>query len=608
MKRIGKFSARSLVLLVGVLLVVGLACSGGQGGATVAPAPQQPVAAAQPAPAAAAAEPRAAPAAPNQPASATAPKSAPQAAAEGAKYGGIATIGVRQDAGGGWDIMKVTGWVDLHQMGAPVWGSGNLTKPCRDNVYNICPGLAESWQVSGDLTQWTFKIRDNVLWHDGARFSADDAKFWLELAQFGAKTGDKVRRPAWFQGDLGNPKKVEALEGNRLRVTLAQPERLFPDIIGRTHLHLAHPRHVMVPRIEKGEMDVSPQDIGWVGTGPFKVQKHEKGARLEVRRFDKYWEKDAQGRQLPYMDGVDFAIIRDPAAFDAAFRVGRLEGGAPAAGHALSIERQAGYLRDLGDKVWFTEAPSSSGASILGFNILKPGIQQDVRVRKAISLGIDRTGVIPVYFGGFGVVSSVLNPRNPFSPTDFLTWPGWNPATRAQDRAEAKRLLAEAGYARGAKITHNCWTTWLNLCQYLKAQFADIGIDLELAIVDQLGRTRGLTNLEFDTIVGNAPRTPFPEGLQRLLGPFSFSPASTGKHEDPKVTQYFAQLSGASSLDQRVKVWREMERYMVVEQVYIVPLASGSQVVPYRSYLKGFPVPAEDLQNNLDHATVWLDK
>ena len=69
-------------------------------------------------------------------------------------------------------------------------------------------------------------------------------------------------------------------------------------------------------------MDVSPVDMGYVGTGPFKFHAYEKGVAVEVRRFDQYWDADEKGNQLPYLDGVDYLIIKEPAAFHAAFRSG----------------------------------------------------------------------------------------------------------------------------------------------------------------------------------------------------------------------------------------------------------------------------------------------
>src|SRR5207249_3383744 len=120
-------------------------------------------------------------------------------------------------------------------------------------------------------------------------------------------------------------------------------------------LLIQHPKHLMQPAIDKGQVNVTPQEIGYVGAGPFKVQNYEKGSVLQLRRFDGYWEKDEKSRRLPFMDGIDYIIFSDPAAMDAAFRTGRLDGGARGAGYTLTKERRDAYRQSLGDKVWFAE-------------------------------------------------------------------------------------------------------------------------------------------------------------------------------------------------------------------------------------------------------------
>jgi ABC-type transport system substrate-binding protein len=312
---------------------------------------------------------------------------------------------------------------------------------------------------------------------------------------------------------------------------------------------------------------------------------------------------------------MKFAIVRDPSAMDAAFRVGRLDGGSTTNSHVLSKERQAGYIRDLGDRVWFAQIKdpgATSGAS--GFNLLKPGPWNDVRVRKAIQLWIDKQASIDAFAGGFGIVGGVLNADSPFTSPDLLTWPGWNPTTKARDRAEAKRLLAEAGYARGFAMRYPCNRTgnWPDRCQFLQAQLAELGIDLQFQLLDPAAQSLASSSLDYDayqvTGGGATITADFPEATEGALTAYSRSKFAFTKHEDPKIAAWYDQLSGATTFEERARIWREMERYVLLEQVYVVPLANPVFVVPYRSHLKGRIVPTVQLLNFLDFATVWLDK
>jgi ABC-type transport system substrate-binding protein len=86
--------------------------------------------------------------------------------------------------------MQQSIYFDLHQMGGPLWGDGNVVRRCLDDAYKVCPGLAEGWEVNSDFTQWTFKVRDNVVRHDGKPFTVEDVRYWADLGFFGAKSAD----------------------------------------------------------------------------------------------------------------------------------------------------------------------------------------------------------------------------------------------------------------------------------------------------------------------------------------------------------------------------------------------------------------------------------
>jgi ABC-type transport system substrate-binding protein len=511
-----------------------------------------------------------------------------------------------------WDNTQSTIYFMAQQMAGGAWGNANLVRECPDDGYKVCPGLALSWESNKDFTQWTFKMRDGVRWHDGVPFTAEDAKFWLDVVMFGAKSGDKVRRPAWYKADLGDVQKVEVLDGNRLRVTLARGFPLFLESLSLPHYSIALPRHLVQPRFERGEVDVAPQDVNWVGTGAFKVVKYETGTRTQVRRNDQYWEKDSQGRLLPYLDGMDWAVIADPSAHDAAFRVGRLDVGGRDNQLRLTPERKVAYIRDLGEKVRFAEVAFNSGiGTSLGFNLLKPGPWKDVRVRRAMALWIDKNDGVKGAEGGAAFVGTILNPTNPYTSPDFPTWPGFNPATKEKDRAEAKRLMAEAGYANGFDMKYNCYNQsgWVDRCQFFHAQLAGLDIRLKLVLLDVAAWNESGRGLDYEAYQVSAPiNRPFPEATESTFARYSVSPGSVSKHEDPKVGDFFDRVKASSNLEERVRVWREFERYWILEQAYSVPVAGPFAIVAYRSHVKGIRFHPESLLSYLDFATVWMDK
>ena len=520
------------------------------------------------------------------------------------KRGGILVLANRGDPPAGFDTTR-TSSIALHHVAGALFGPGNLVMRCRENMYLVCPYLAKSWLPNPSFTEWTFILRNDVFWHDNTPFTPDDVKFWLDLSIFGLKVGDKIRAPAYFEGDLGEIEKVEVLPPDQVRIILKNPNRFFPDILANPRLKIAHPRHLMEPRINDGDLSVSPLDVGLIGLGPFKFDNYEPGSIIQVIRFDNYFEHDVEGNQLPYLDGVDYIIMSDPVAMDIAFRTGRLDGGARGFGHYLSEERLVGYINDLGDDVRFAQI--EGGTIRLAFNVLKSGPWQDERVRRAISLWIDKESAIPAVLGGFGWTTPDISPNNPLKDKRFVVWPKFDLAHLDEKRNESKKLMEESGYSDGFSMGHLCRARHTQSCQFLKDQLLGLGIDLQLHIIDEGEWNRARVSLDFDTQPGALSVLPIPEGTEGVYGRFSISPDAYSKHEDEKVDKFYRLLRDATTTEGRIDIWRQLQEYLFLEQTYIIPIAEATYVVPYRSYVNGLAIPSEDGHTNTDFATVWLD-
>jgi len=597
---------RKTYLLGGILLVMLLAAACSSGVETVVQAPQQPVAAAQPAPAAAAADPK--PAA-SRPGSAlgrgqTIPATAaPDSGASGeVQYGGIAVIAHRGDPVQAWDPTRTTTVTVVHPAGS-IWDNGNLVRTCLEDVYQRCPGLATEWEVNDDFTEWTFKIRDGVFWHDGTPFTVEDAKFWFDLSFFPPEGRQMTRHRA----KLTNPKSIEILKDGRLKITLVDSSPNWVVFLGQPFLHMAaHPRHLTQPEIDKGNVNVAPIELGLVGLGPYTFKEHKKGSFISVRRFDKYWDKDSDGRQLPYLDGIDFPIIPDMDSMAAAFRVGRLDGGIR--GNFLLPELKERIEKAYPNDVWFI-GDGRPGYRTVGFNVLKEGPWQDVRVRKAISMWIDRQAGSNATRPG-GEPRGLFHPDSPWANPDFRTWPGFDPANKQRDRAEAKRLMAEAGYPNGFKASFLCRSVnWVPECEFFAEQLRTLGVDVTIDM-------RGIADYEqagcagdYDLRIGGGGiSAPFPESAYDPTSSVDINPCATVRHQDTKIDDFFKELFRTTSYERRLEIARELERYLVLDQAYLV--TSWTQVYwqPFRKYVHGVLGPGEEPCNYCAYSTVWMNK
>ena len=517
----------------------------------------------------------------------------------------ILVLANRGDPPSNFDTLR-TSSIALHNVAGALFGAGNLVMRSRGNMYMVSPYLARRWYSNPDFTEWTFILRRDVLWHDGTPFTPEDVKFWLDLAVFGEKVGDKVRAPAYFKGELGL-EKVEVIPPDQVKITLEAPNRFFPEVLADPRIKIAHPRHLMEPRIKEGEVSVSPLDVGLVGLGPFKFDSYEPGSIIRLRRFDQFFEPDSEGNRLPYLDGIDYIITPDPLSMDIAFRAGRLDGTARGFGHYLTEERMSNYLKDLGDDVFFTEI--EGGTFRLAFNVLKPGPWQDARVRRAIALWIDKKAAIPIVLNGFGWTSPDISPNNPFKDKSFVVWPRFDTSPLEERRSEARQLLEEAGYPNGFTMGYLCRAqNGIPGGQFLKDQLAGLGIDLQLQIVDEGEWNRARVSLDYDTQSGSLSVLPIPEGTEGIYGRFSKSPDAYSKHEDTEIDRYYAVLRDATTYRRRVDVWYQLQKYLFVDQTYVIPIAEITYVQAYRNYVKGLVIPPEDGHTFTDYATVWLDK
>jgi ABC-type transport system substrate-binding protein len=225
-----------------------------------------------------------------------------------------------------------------------------------------------------------------------------------------------------------------------------------------------------------------------------------------------------------------------------------------------------------------------------------------------MSLWIDKDSAIPASLGGYAWTAPSLGPPNPFKGTRFINWPRFDGEPLEQQRAEAERLMASAGYADGFEMGHLCRPRLLPQCEYLQAQLRGLNVDLELQMADSAEWNRGRVSLDYDSQEGALTHSLIPEGTESVFGIYSENPDSYAKHEDPQIDDLFRRLKGATIDSDRVVAWREMEHYIYVEQSYIVPIAEIIQVVPYRSYVKGLVIPPEDGHTHTDFTTVWLER
>jgi peptide/nickel transport system substrate-binding protein len=428
-------SRRSLLKLTPAVLGVLVACTAAPPAPT--PAPQlAPTLAATPA---AAQAPTAAPkpTAPPAPAATAAPAAkptvAPTAATAATKPGFMRPIEGPPKRGG---ILKIAGGTvttphfDLHQ-GATAHPLTQLynnlvRKDIPSGFRQLIPDLAESWDVSSDGKTYTFHLRNGVKWHDGSPFTADDV-----IATFQRFISPPSGTTITVRSQVDMLQNVEKVDPQTVRMTLSRPASYFLEVLTTTSM-------IIYPKKALDENNGDLRKVVAPGTGAFMFKDHKSGEKWEFVKNPNYWDSE-----LPYLDGIE--MLHTPQLTDRGTAV--LTGQADMTWNASVDTWREGEGRKNEISVALIPNP---GAHTVHMNNTHKGLD-DKRVRRAISLALSRPDIFKAYQDQEPIfVGRWMNTASPHSPSldEIMKLPGYR-TDKTQDLADAKKLMADAGYADG---------------------------------------------------------------------------------------------------------------------------------------------------------------
>ncbi|MGH7266127.1 MAG: ABC transporter substrate-binding protein [Candidatus Rokuibacteriota bacterium] len=346
------------------------------------------------------------------------------------------------------------------------------------------PGLAESWTVSRDHKTYTFKLRSGVKWHDGQPFTSADVKWSIE----------KVVKPYHSRGQVyfKDLEAVDTPDASTAVFRLKAPVPFFLQAFQPTESPIL-PRHVLerldlsdAKGIRQSELMQKP-----VGTGPFRLKEWKKGSHVILERNPSYWKA---GR--PYLDQVVLRVIPDGAARAIALEKGEVDLAPMNAIPQAEVARLAG----LGHLVQSDDGTEGLGPIMwLEVNLRQKPLA-DVRVRRAISLALDRKKIVDVIWFGQGKPA-----RGPIVSAGPWFDKTLKPLEYDPDRANA--LLDEAGLRKGPdgmrfKLVQNFipyGESWVRLAEYVRQELGKVGIEVETQSLDLGGwLKRVYTDWEYD--------------------------------------------------------------------------------------------------------------
>jgi peptide/nickel transport system substrate-binding protein len=296
--------------------------------------------------------------------------------------------------------------------GAPCYSA--LTR--MDTNGKIAGDLAESFEISHDGLVYTFKLRPNIVWHDGHPFSAEDVKFSLE--QINARLHP-------YRGALNAIEQFEAPGANTFVLRLKHPQASLISTLGNFCGSIL-PKHVW----EGKDPARDPHNKQPIGTGPFQFVEYVAGDHILYKRNDKYF---LPGK--PAFDELMFRIIPDPSARLAALQNGEVDMIYSSAIPATEVARVGKFP---GIQLRFSKIQTAGYQAYIN---MRNAPYSDRRVRQALAHAIDRAFIRNTVFPGLS--GNMVGPVPPTSPLCNKALVDY-----ALDPAKANALLDEAGFPR----------------------------------------------------------------------------------------------------------------------------------------------------------------
>ena len=309
------------------------------------------------------------------------------------------------------------------------------------------PGLATEWEVSDDGTTLTLELREGVTFHNGADFTAEDAKATLDRV-IDPDTGSVVA------SNLGNVKRVEAPDDTTLEITLSRPDAALLNVLAQTGTSILDSED-----IESGSVG---REVN--GTGPFTWEGWQQGQRVTLAANEDYWG------EAPSLRTVELRVIPDESSILSGMRAGSFDLG------IVTDPSVADQVAEDDQEVELLSQPTLS-YHVLQLNAAR-GPLRDVRVRQAIACAVDREQVVQqAYFGQGEVTGPITSPAFEYDATEGLP-------CDPPDLDAARSLLEEAGEGDGFPLETIVMTgeyaTASSIAQSLQGQLQEIGVDLEL--------------------------------------------------------------------------------------------------------------------------------
>lgn len=354
----------------------------------------------------------------------------------------------------------------------------------QDEKQQLKPALALSWTPLDDTT-WEFKLRQGVKFHDGSDFTAEDVAATIRRVPLASEGS-----PSSFMRYVSEIKEIVVVDPHTIRFTTAGPAPLLPNNLSRISMLPSADEKLPSKDLNAGN--------GVIGTGPYKFVKWQQGDGVTLARNDSYWGKK------PAWDTVTFKFITNGSSRVAALLAGDVDliENVPTPDLAtIKKSDRARLVSASSNRVMYLHMDQDREVS--PFAVAPDGKNplRDVRVRRALSMAINRDLLIERIMDEQGIPASQLVPEGYF---------GYAPDLKVEkyDPQGAMKLLAEAGYPNGFTMTFHAsndrYPNDEKIAQAIGQMFTKIGIKMGVETMPAAVYFPRASKREFSLIMGGA--------------------------------------------------------------------------------------------------------
>ena len=448
-----------------------------------------------------------------------------EAAKRHPKRGGTLKFAMRSDSRG-LDPHRNIMYLVSHPLAATTQGLLDLSLKSAP-----APGIATEWHASSDLKTYTFKMRKGVLFHNGREVDAAAVKWNFERIK-DPKIGHAFTRSA-----LGNLQEAVAVDKYTLRCHLKQPSAAFPANV------VYYPVNLIAPD-SADQADTHP-----IGCGPFKFVKWERFNVTVMERFENYFETDAQGNSLPYLDGIEGRPKREDRVRLTSLRAGEV--------HLIdnmAYADAADFPKRYAGKYQLWDVPTL-GTAFITFNMEK-GPFKDKTLRQAAAHAIDHEAINQAVFYGRGSISTGFFAKvSPWHAAGAKSWPEYDP-----DKA---KFLIRKAKAQGTTIVLQANSSWPYMQQtgeLAQAMWTEVGFKVNYNIYDAAVLRQKRKSGDFHAESQAASYRWDPDGwFSRQILSTASSTKQQSRFRNERADKLIAEARATRSKSKRLEMYAEID-------------------------------------------------